>query len=530
VWLRQRLREREHLYTDEAEAGLFSVLTPVWDGSPVPYLRKLADSLAKQNAEGACEWIVLDNGCYKPALRRYLNRLSQFHWVKVGRLEENVGIVRGLRFCLERANGRYVLPVDADDYLFRDTLRVAASFLRRENYPPLVYTDEDKVSGERFQQPYFKPDWDPVLFVTSAYIAHLNIVDRKTALAVGAYTDAETEGSPDWDLFVRFVLAGHVPVHLPEVLYSWRIHARSTADDSKNKSFVQMSQKAVLRRFLAGQAIREKFEIRESPFSVDGSDWQLYRRHSDARKIISILLSRQRGKTRPAQMPALRDYPESVAFELAISSELRQLATWVREIATEDDLIHFQGQDVQAEGTDWTWEALGLFELHPDTVMVGGRIRTRKGTILSAGQYFGFNGVCGSPHRGKRFRDSGYFANMWKQRSVSAVSTQFSVIQAKFLAELLKNVPAGAALAFLGAWAGARAMRTGRRVIYTPFLSGVSELDWDLLVSSDEKELFAERNADLIPDRRYYSRHLSLEKGFFLAKHEKQPLKRAVGA
>jgi glycosyltransferase involved in cell wall biosynthesis len=500
-WLARRIRERELLYTDPVERGLFSILTPVWNGSPVPYLKNLADSVIKQNAQGACEWILLDNGCSQGALRRYLRDLAQFSWVKLQRVDENLGIVRGLRQCLELAQGRYILPVDADDYLVKDALRVAASFLRQHNYPALVYTDEDKLTGGRFHQPYFKPDWDPVLFLNSAYIAHLIIVDRESAVSLGAYSDPATEGSADWDLFVRFVTAGFVPVHLPEVLYSWRIHARSTADDAANKSCIPKSQKAVLQRYLSAQSLRDKFEIRESPLFTGHSDWHFYRKHAGPKKMASIVLSQ---------------------------ADPRRLAASIRKTASGCELIHLQSEDVQADGDDWPWEAIGLFELHNDAVMVGGRIRNRKGLILSAGCYFGFGGQCGSPYRGKEFRDCGYFTHLWKQRSVSAVSTQFCVVKRDFLLEVLEGAARGASLAFLGAWAGAHALRTGRRIIYTPFMSAVSDLDWDCLPSAAEQQLFAEINSDLLPDQRFYSRHLSLKIPFALPSRDECAIHRVA--
>ncbi len=501
AWLKQRMLERKLLYTDRVEPGLFSVLTPVWDGSPVPYLNKLAASLIEQNPDAACEWVLLDNGCTQPALRNYLQRLALLPWVKLIRSEENLGIVRGLRQCLEHASGRYVLPVDADDYLFTDALRVAASFLRKNNYPALVYTDEDKLTGGRFHQPYFKPDWDPVLFANSAYTAHLNIIDRNAALALGAYTDPATEGSPDWDLFVRFVTAGYVPMHLAEVLYSWRIHPKSTADDGANKSFIPASQKAVLERYLAAQPVRGKFEVRESPLSAGQSDWRLYRRRCEPANIVSIRLSQ---------------------------SHPRELAPLLQKAAAGNSLVHLESEDVEVEDDDWRWEAIGLFELYRDSVMVGGRICSKKGTILSAGHYFGFGGACGSPYRGKGFHDCGYFTHLKKQRSVSAVSVQFCVVEPAFLLEVVKTAPRQASIAFLGAWAGAHALRTGRRVIYTPFMSAISGIDWDELPGSEEKQLFARLNADVMPDRRFYSRHLSLEKPFALSKPQKLAMQRAA--
>jgi hypothetical protein len=120
----------------------------------------------------------------------------------------------------------------------------------------------------------------------------------------------------------------------------------------------------------------------------------------------------------------------------------------------------------------------------------------------------GFEGGAGCPDAGRPFIDPGYFAQMFKQRSVSAVSSQFAVMRASFLRE----VPADASIAFLGAWAGAVAFRLKRRIVYSPLLSAVSSIDWDALVTPRERELFENVNRDILPDRRYYSRYLGLKR------------------
>ncbi|MGI9072097.1 MAG: glycosyltransferase [Bryobacteraceae bacterium] len=515
VWTAERVRERRSIYAEALEPGLLSVLTPVWNGSPVRYLNKLAESVASQNWAGACEWVILDNGCTKTSLVSYLADLRAHSWVKLRRVETNVGITGGLRKCLEHATGRYVLPVDADDYLYPDAFQVVTSFIHSAGYPALLFTDEDKVIGKGFFQPYFKPDWDPVLFLNSAYIAHLGVIDRDKALALGAYSDRGTEGSPDWDLFIRFMIAGYTPVHIPEVLYSWRVHAHSTADDAASKPYVHSSQKAALQRFLDAQPNPAKFSIEYSPLLGGAAHWHFSRQHSDPRALVSAVLTD--GSVSDGN-EAKGGYPEIRRFFVRADAKFDCLAPLAREVAEEDGFVRLLGEDVEVDNADWPWEALTLFELHPDTVMIGGRIQNRKDMITEAGRYFGFAGACGCPDRGRSVLDPGYFGQVWKQRSVSAVSTQFAVIKATFLLELLTVLPRQASLPFLGAWAGAHAMRSGKRVVYSPFLGGVSDLDWESLVTSSERNVFSEMNKDLIPDRRFYSRHLSLEKPFALAK------------
>ncbi len=186
------------------------------------------------------------------------------------------------------------------------------------------------------------------------------------------------------------------------------------------------------------------------------------------------------------------------------------------EMANQDGFVRFVRGDLRIDNANWESEALGLFELHRDTVMIGGRICNSGGVITEAGRVFGFAGVCGCPDRGRPSADPGYFTQMLKQHSVSAVSTQLAIVNGKFLLALLHNIPQQASLAFLGAWAGAHALRTGRRVVYSPFLSGISDLDWETLVTGSEQSLFAGMNRDIIPDRRFYSRYLSLDDAFAL--------------
>jgi hypothetical protein len=478
VWIKERQVARQAIYKHHPQKGLFSILTTVWDGSPVIYLRKLAESISRQNAGDACEWVILDNGCTKQKLTECLRELGQMPWVKVDRAETNLGITRGLRRCLEKANGRYVLPVDADDLLYPDALQVVSSAIIGNRYPSLLYTDEDKINGSQHYQPYFKPDWDPVLLLNSAYIAHLGVIERNKALELGAYSDPETEGSPDWDLFVRFLMAGEKAVHIPEVAYSWRVHGTSTADDVARKPYVILSQQRVLQRFLNAQLCGELFELEPSPLFAGGDHWHFRRKQEQPKPFKTVVLGEDR-------RTSAQEYAEPV-----------------RALAKEDGLICFLAEDLAVTNPDWQWEAMGITELHSDTVMIGGRIADGYGRIREAGLEFEFDNIYGSPNRGRLLNDPGYFGQMWKQRSVTAISTRFAVFKASFLLALLEVLPTGVSIGFLGAWAGAHALKTGKRVVYSPFLSGVSDAEAQPPDES-EKRLFRERYG-VIRDTRFY--------------------------
>ena len=69
--------------------------------------------------------------------------------------------------------------------------------------------------------------------------------------------------------------------------------------------------------------------------------------------------------------------------------------------------------------------------------MVGGRVLDERGRIITAGEYFGFGGACGCPDAGRAGADAGYASHLWRQRSVSAVSSLLAVIDAAFLEDFM---------------------------------------------------------------------------------------------
>jgi hypothetical protein len=183
----------------------------------------------------------------------------------------------------------------------------------------------------------------------------------------------------------------------------------------------------------------------------------------------------------------------------------------IAKVSALSGLVCLMSARAEVLNPEWPWEALALMEIHADVAVVGGRIIDRQGVILDAGQHFGFGRGCDCPDLGRSVQDPGYFRRMWKQHSVSAVPSQFCVFESAFLQKLLQEgCPLHVELAHLGPWAGAYALRTGRRVTYTPFL--VARVANDDKTGTGEKELreFVGVNRDLMADARYYSRHLGL--------------------
>lgn len=496
---------RQQRYQVRQEPGLFSFITTVWNTSPA-FVQALADSVFAQTGGTHFEWFILDNGSSSQETRECLARIARHPAVRLERVAQNLGIIGGMSYCLERARNRYILPLDSDDYLFPDCVQIFTAVIQEAGYPPLLYSDEDKLDRGTHCDEYFKPDWDPVLFVHSCYIAHLCAIDRKLAIALGAYSDTAAENSHDWDSFMRFMLAGHVPKHVPEIVYSWRKHAQSTAQNIGSKPVVYESQSSVVRKFVAASPRADLYTVEMSPLFGGMPDWWIRRSRKDVpHRLLTLLL--HEGAEPIATSVSSNDYPGHEVIPVRLGNARETIS---QAVAGYRGLVHLFWDGITILESEWAWEALTLMELFPDTVMVGGRIEGPDGAMVAAGSYFGFGRGCDTPERGRITEDRGYFAHMWKTRSVSAVSSQHAVIEAGFLRKVLGSSGI-ASVPYLGAWAGALAQCDGQRVIYSPFLHGRARADWDDLVDVSERRAFVRAHGNLFPETRFLSRHLGLD-------------------
>lgn len=508
-FLEHSAAKRANLCAADQVPGLLSFATIVWNSAP-EFLEVLGRSMRDQIGGTHFEWYVLDNGSTDPATVAAIERLRTLPFVRFERSAENLGIVGGTRRCLERVTGRYMVPVDHDDYVFPDAARVMTWYLQKHGYPPMMYSDETLLEGTRLFMPYMKPDWDPVLFMNSCYTAHLCVIDRQIALDCNAYSDRQAEASPDWDTFTRLSLSGHKPVHVPQVLYGWRVHEQSTAGNIKSKPYVARSQQTVLKRLLQGLPVRDLFEIEASPLFHANADWWVRRKRMAPRPITTILVGQnaEDGGQPDFRMPSSIDHRVlPVHLGTPLSALLPQLQHCIRE----KRLVHVLALGTYPDDDEWPWEAMGLFELFTDTVMVGGRLHSYD-TILAGSFYFGFGRGCDSPDRGRPFGgDPGYFSQFWKPHSVDAVSAQHSLFDPAFLIRAIEAISdKGASIAALGQWAGAVARDEGRRVIYSPFLCARTDTDWTVYVDDQEYRRFNQTYARLMPGNGLLSPNVGL--------------------
>ena len=84
----------------------------------------------------------------------------------------------------------------------------------------------------------FKPDYNPDLLCTVNYICHLFVVKKSLLDQVGGFRK-EFDGAQDYDFIFRCVenVKPEQIYHIPKILYHWRCHEDSTAENPESKTY-----------------------------------------------------------------------------------------------------------------------------------------------------------------------------------------------------------------------------------------------------------------------------------------------------
>jgi GT2 family glycosyltransferase len=215
-------------------APRFSILTPVYE-TPPDVLGKMLRSVRRQSF-GDWELCLVDDGSKRPHVREILDQArARDPRIRVEYREENGGIVAASNDAIAMAGGEFVALLDHDDLLHPDALAYVAEAIDANPETDYVYTDEDKVNAAgRHTSPFFKPGWSPERMRTQMYTCHFSVLRRSLVEEVGGF-DAEFEGSQDWDLILRVTERARAVVHVPRVLYHWRILETSAAGSEAAK-------------------------------------------------------------------------------------------------------------------------------------------------------------------------------------------------------------------------------------------------------------------------------------------------------
>lgn len=265
----QRIRSCDYPWT-------FSIVVPAYETKET-FLREMIGSVLAQSYQ---KWeLILADASTSDRVQQMVEEIqhqTKDERIRYLRLSENRGISENTNAGLRVAAGEYLALLDHDDLLTPDALYEMAEELMRCRQqgitPALLYSDEDKYDDNTcsYQDLHAKMDFNLDLILSNNYICHFMAVEK--SLFQELLLRRDYDGAQDYDLVLRVVgrmlksrtvqeLPSHLR-HIPKVLYHWRCHAASTAENTASKAYAYEAGKRALENFLDAEGWRA--EVRHS--------------------------------------------------------------------------------------------------------------------------------------------------------------------------------------------------------------------------------------------------------------------------
>lgn len=240
-------------------APLISIVMPVYN-VPSQYLEECLDSILQQTYQNLEICIADDCSTNEETiatLRKYQELDSR---VKVLFRKENGHISKATNSALSLASGEFVGLMDNDDALDRHALNEVVRVLNTDKEIDFIYTDEDKIDlqGKR-SDPHFKSDFSIDSLYGGNFICHFSVIRKTLIDKIGGFR-AGYEGAQDFDLFLRLTNETNAIVHIPKILYHWRMIPGSTALESSSKNYAGEAGKRALIDYFAKKNIDVNIE------------------------------------------------------------------------------------------------------------------------------------------------------------------------------------------------------------------------------------------------------------------------------
>jgi glycosyltransferase involved in cell wall biosynthesis len=212
-----------------------SIITPVYNPDRKCFVEMLESVMSQ--TYGNWELCLADASTF-PYVREIIDSYAERERskIKVLYLKNNYGISENSNRAISLASGEYMALLDHDDTLAPFALFEAVKAINESPDVDFIYSDRDKVTndGVRFD-PFFKPDWSPDYLLSQNYVCHLNVFSRDIIKKVGGFRGYD--GSQDYDLVLRVTEATGRIIHIPKILYHWKVTSGSAAGDSEAKPY-----------------------------------------------------------------------------------------------------------------------------------------------------------------------------------------------------------------------------------------------------------------------------------------------------
>lgn len=476
---------------EQPKGPKISIAVPVYR-TPLPFLQAMIDSVRSQSYEN-WELCIANASPDDAGLCALLEKAVKGDArIRVKQLTENKGIAENTNAAFAMAQGAFTGLLDHDDLLAPDALYHVARAVLSDEQIDLLYTDEDKVSqdGEEHFAPNLKPEFNPDLLCANNYICHFLVVRTELLRRLNGERPGYN-GAQDYDLIFRASEEARRIYHIPRILYHWRTHSASTADNPLDKRYAYEAGRRAIADHLErigepGEVtLKKELGFYRVKYPVQGSP------------LVSILIpNKDQKETLEACIRSIKEKTTYANYELIIienNSTTEEIFAYYRELEREENIrvVRWDGgfnysainnygagfakgeyllllnNDITVITPDWMEELLGHCQ-RKETGIVGAKLYYPDNTVQHAGIIIGIGGVAGNIFTGLKRERSGYLHKASLQQELSAVTAACMLVKRSVFDEV-GGLEEELQVAFNDVDFCLKVGRRGYRVVFTPY-------------------------------------------------------------
>jgi GT2 family glycosyltransferase len=246
---------------------LISVVMPVY-ATRQDHERVVIEAIRSVQGQTYVNWelcICDDGSTYRPALHAVGKLRQNDSRIRFVAFEANQGISAATNAAISLAEGEFVALMDHDDMLAPNALYEVIKAINCCPAVDVLYTDQDKIDLDNNRtEPFYKPSWSPELFRGVMFVGHLLVVRRSLLAKLGGL-DVRFDKVQDYELMLRLSETTSCIVHIPKILYHWRMMPDSVATGANAKSGIEERQVAAVTAHLGRLGVRAK--------AITNADW-----------------------------------------------------------------------------------------------------------------------------------------------------------------------------------------------------------------------------------------------------------------
>ena len=434
------------------DAPLISVIIPTFNTNGT-HLRECIESVLKQQYT-KWELCICDDCSTAEHVRKILKEYqSNDRRIKLCLREKNGHICEASNDALKMAKGDFVALLDHDDVLSSNALFYVANEIQNKPHANLIYSDEDKINNYGSRScPHFKPGFNIDLLLSYNFISHLGVYRRELIERIGGFRTG-FEGSQDHDLALRTVLESTPDqiIHIPRILYHWRAHSESTANNPDSKDYTTESGHKAIQSFLDEQHRRggNKATAKQQAKNRFYCQWHLPQKQPtveliiptrDHSQVLSLAIDSIISKTiyenykitivdNQSIEPATKDYFKDITHN---HKERIQIINYNKKFnysainnfavkQSNADIIVLVNNDVEVISENWLSEMVS-HACRPDIGCVGAKLYYSNGLIQHGGVIIGIGQVAGHAHKYFPRESPGYVDRLQYAQQMTAVT------------------------------------------------------------------------------------------------------------